>query len=765
MGTAATTRIAARRIGVAAVLSVLIGLVGIGVPAAHATPGDSWTAQTAAAGNIWESVAYGDGTFVAVATSGASRVMRSSDGVNWNAVAAGSNTDQWLSVAFGEGTFVAVADFGANQVMTSTDAGVTWSAQAVPGGSQWRSVTYGDGQFVAVADSGTDRVMTSPDGFAWTPHAAAAASGWTSVTYGDGTFVAVAETGSGAATEDRVMTSANGVDWVAHDSAGAGAWIDVTYGVVSGQSTFVAVANIGPTYVMTSTDGGASWLARTPAKAAAWQAVEFGAGTFVAVARDFNTDTMASADGVSWATHPAAEPNPWLGLTYGDGLFVAVAGNGTHQVMTSGTFAPPSGTTTAITDDSPDPSVEGSAYTVSGTVTVTGTPPASGDLPGQVDVTGDGSGCSDTTLAETMTAGEYAFSCSITDGTVGTTTLTATYSGATGFLTSSDTESHVVDPAPTAIPTTTFLVSSSPNPTYAGFWYTVNGTVTVNGTPPVAGDLPGQVVVTDPNGITCTDAVLSPTPTPAEYAFSCVVKGSVTPVFNGAVTAVYTDSGTAYATSTSNTLFQTIDPALPPPTNVLMTTPGPGSRASTVSWTPPAWGPTPTGYQVRCIPLGWPFDTGPGKNPDARWSGSLASPVTITNLVRNVRYHCMVRARYGPEYITEAGDAYEGPLSAWSNTVTVPVAKPPAPTGVKASTPVGRSTVVSWTRITNDTGASVSFSTTCTSTNGGVTRTATGNTPVTVSSLSRGKRYTCKVTATNTAGSSTSAASNQIIVP
>ena len=46
------------------------------------------------------------------------------------------------------------------------------------------------------------------------------------------------------------------------------------------------------------------------------------------------------------------------------------------------------------------------------------------------------------TLAATVTAGEYAFSCSITDGTAGTKTLTATYSGATAFLTSNASRSE-----------------------------------------------------------------------------------------------------------------------------------------------------------------------------------------------------------------------------------------------------------------------------------------------------------------------------------
>src|SRR5688572_20380769 len=88
-------------------------------------PAAQWTAQTPAEANTWRSVAYGNGSYVAVSSDGSNRVMTSPDGITWT---------------------------------TRTAAEANW----------WNAVTYGNGQFVAVGLTGTNRVMTSPDGITWT---------------------------------------------------------------------------------------------------------------------------------------------------------------------------------------------------------------------------------------------------------------------------------------------------------------------------------------------------------------------------------------------------------------------------------------------------------------------------------------------------------------------------------------------------------------------------------------------------------------------
>merc|ERR1712046_484662 len=72
---------------------------------------DTWRARSAAEANDWNSVAYGNGFFVAVAASGRNRVMTSPDGITWTARSAAED-NAWNRIAYGNGTFVAVAGSG-----------------------------------------------------------------------------------------------------------------------------------------------------------------------------------------------------------------------------------------------------------------------------------------------------------------------------------------------------------------------------------------------------------------------------------------------------------------------------------------------------------------------------------------------------------------------------------------------------------------------------------------------------------------------------
>jgi large repetitive protein len=172
-------------------------------------------------------------------------------------------------------------------------------------------------------------------------------------------------------------------------------------------------------------------------------------------------------------------------------LFRAVAAvlvSGTVALVTScggdgGNVEPgAAGTTTTITLDNPDPSLPGQSVAV--TVSVTsdaGTP--TGDV--TVGVVGGTQSCSGALSNGTMT-------CSLTLISEGAQTLTATYSGNSSFIPSSDTEQHTVA-APSAdvgqvqITTTTtgsdldgdgyeFSVDGGPSQTIA-----VNATATVPG--------------------------------------------------------------------------------------------------------------------------------------------------------------------------------------------------------------------------------------------------------------------------------------------
>ena len=175
------TVVVIRRIVVALVLSVFVGVAAIAPSSPAWADGTSWTAVSATEANGWVSVAYGNGVWVAVAESGTNRVMRSTDdGVNWTAVSA-AEANSWYSVAYGNGVWVAVARTGTNRVMRSTDDGLNWTAVAATEANSWWSVAYGNGVWVAVAYNGTNRVMRSTDdGATWTAVAATAVASYSS---------------------------------------------------------------------------------------------------------------------------------------------------------------------------------------------------------------------------------------------------------------------------------------------------------------------------------------------------------------------------------------------------------------------------------------------------------------------------------------------------------------------------------------------------------------------------------------------------------
>ena len=241
-----------RRVVVALVLSVFVGVAAIAPSSPARADGTSWTAVAASEANSWVSVAYGNGVWIAVANNGTNQVMRSTDdGVTWTAVAA-AEANAWRSVAYGNGVWVAVANNGTNQVMRSTDDGVTWSAVAAAEANGWNSVAYGNGVWVAVSFDGTNRVMRSTDdGVTWTAVAATEANSWRSVAYGNGVWVAVANSGT-----NRVMRSTDdGVNWGAVAATEANDWYSVAYG----NGVWVAVAFGGTNRVMRSVDAVASY--------------------------------------------------------------------------------------------------------------------------------------------------------------------------------------------------------------------------------------------------------------------------------------------------------------------------------------------------------------------------------------------------------------------------------------------------------------------------------------------------------------------------
>ncbi len=123
--------------------------------------------------------------------------------------------------------------------------------------------------------------------------------------------------------------------------------------------------------------------------------------------------------------------------------------------------------------------------------------------------------------------------------------------------------------------------------------------------------------------------------------------------------------------------------------------------------------------------------------------GATAAPITVSGVTTGKKYRCKV----------EATNAAGGTSSTAS--LAVIVGSPAAPTGVTAAVVSGH-IKVSFTLGANNGSSITSQTATCTSSDGGVTKTGThvGATaaPITVAGVTTDKHYTCTVEATNARG-------------
>ena len=256
----------------------------------------------------WESVAYGNGKFVAVTTSDVAAY--SEDGINWTQTTLPVSSG-FSSVAYGNGKFVAIA-WGQKIAVYSED-GINWTQTTLPFSGYWSSVAYGNGKFVAVGGGNNPYFAYSEDGINWSLTGTVTNSyQWCSVAYGNGKFVAVGES-------DLVAYSEDGINWSLGNLPINAKWTSVAYG----NGKFVAIyTGNGGAY----SEDGINWTRITTASSFQWESLVYGNGKFVAVANDSYGRAMYSEDGITW-THVniSSFSTWWKCVTYGNGKFIAIS--------------------------------------------------------------------------------------------------------------------------------------------------------------------------------------------------------------------------------------------------------------------------------------------------------------------------------------------------------------------------------------------------------------------------------------------------------
>ena len=227
----------------------------------YSNDGITWNA-TNPVGFVGGKIVFGNGLFVNVSNSGGiGRVFTSPDGFIWTSRTAASN-DTWSGITYGNGLFVAVASSytAGGGIMTSPD-GITWTLRVGVGGGGFTGVTYGAGTYVATKTGSPGTMVISYDGFTWSDQTTGISS--LTVFYANGIFT----TGKHYSTD--------GLTWIAASSPNFP--VKITYG----NGYFMAVTDTEIKYLY-SVDG-INWTADTPPNTSNFKGVAFGENTFVSV--------------------------------------------------------------------------------------------------------------------------------------------------------------------------------------------------------------------------------------------------------------------------------------------------------------------------------------------------------------------------------------------------------------------------------------------------------------------------------------------------
>jgi hypothetical protein len=278
--------------------------------------GENWKANTSGISGSWQSLAFGNGRFVALSQNG--QLISSTDGENWTSsevVGADISNDFWRFVIFGEDRFVALSI--GNRVITSND-GITWSVHTAAESRIWTSATYGNGKFVALGSRDfinifgpfpSNQIMSSADGQNWQAHTASELSDWTSITFGNGKFLAI--------SPNRLMSSLDGENWESLDNMEGLSLFSITFG----NGKFIITAERGDDLLIFVSNDGVEWESyQAPANIGS--GLTYGNGRFVSLSNSF---VFFSIDGINWNVNALQESNQWLKPTYGNNKFVTFA--------------------------------------------------------------------------------------------------------------------------------------------------------------------------------------------------------------------------------------------------------------------------------------------------------------------------------------------------------------------------------------------------------------------------------------------------------
>ncbi len=197
-------------------------------------------------------------------------------------------SEPWNNVAWGNNTFVALAT-STNICATSPD-GATWTEHTLPTTLYWQDICFGNGLFVAVS-SGSSH-YTSPDGVTWTARTAAR-NGWhVGIEWNGSKFLCVTD---GIPFE----TSTDGLAWTSQTAPAGGSFSKPAWN----GTLWIVVEQFGASRFWTSTSGTTgSWTVRCTPTGNNWRSVACMESGLSCVVSSNGGGVYTSVDGLTW-TH------------------------------------------------------------------------------------------------------------------------------------------------------------------------------------------------------------------------------------------------------------------------------------------------------------------------------------------------------------------------------------------------------------------------------------------------------------------------------
>lgn len=279
----------------------------------------TWTTRTSNTTSAFESLAYGNGVWIAGGQTG-SQFKSSTDTITWTTISIGSGS--MLDIIYENNLWVAGIS---NTIFTSTDA-VTWTQRTSNLSGVIYKIKYGNGLWIVSAQSG--QLRTSTDTITWvTRNSNFGTSDILSLAYGNGLWVA----GGGGTS---IRSSTDGITWITVTS-------NFTTGAVGaiayGNGLWVA-GNDSNNTLRTSTDG-STWVTRTSNMssgiiAAIWNNIWIIAGS--------GGSLRTSTDGITWVTKSSNFGSSYISeIAYGNDIWMIVGQAGQIRTSTNTTIITP----------------------------------------------------------------------------------------------------------------------------------------------------------------------------------------------------------------------------------------------------------------------------------------------------------------------------------------------------------------------------------------------------------------------------------------